>query len=508
MLTVDDYGTIRRAFRDGMSIRAIARTFGHSRRKVRQILGEPQPKPYTRSKSPPAPMLGAFHGLIDAILKADEDAPRKQRHTAMQLFRRLRDEHGYPGGYDQVRRYIGRQRQDHRETFIPLAHDPGQRLEADFGHIHVDFPEGRRLVPVLITAWAYSNYPFAQAMPTERTEAILAGMVEGFLFFGCVPHEVWWDNPTTVVRQIFKGRERRPNERYAALASHYAFEPLFCMPAKGNEKPYAETRVRVLQRQWATPVPQAADLTALNLVLRDRCLGEASRSVDGRAESIGQRFLRDRAEALPLPAYPFDACITQAAQVDKYQTVHFDKNRYSVPRHCAYQAVTVKGYVDSVAVVAGGQVVAQHARSYGHDEQILEPLHYLAALGRRPAALDHAPVLRHWQLPESFGRLRQALEEQHGARAGARQYLRVLQLLAEHPLVRVQQAVESSLRREPLQAERIIALVQRPVASSEPIPPVTSSCHSSVTPLCQYEVPRPDLGRFDQLLSQGDSEDG
>src|SRR5437764_4604750 len=92
----------------------------------------------------------------------------------MQLFRRLREEHGYAGGYDQVRRYIGRQRQDHRETFIPLAHDPGQRLEADFGHIHVDFPEGRRLVPVLITAWAYSNYPFAQAMPTERTEAILA----------------------------------------------------------------------------------------------------------------------------------------------------------------------------------------------------------------------------------------------------------------------------------------------------------------------------------------------
>jgi transposase len=508
MLTVDDYGKLRRAFRDGMSIRAIARTFGHSRRKVRQILGEPQPKPYTRSKSPPAPILGAFHGLIDAILEADEDAPRKQRHTAMQLFRRLRDEHGYPGGYDQVRRYSGRQRQDHRETFIPLAHDPGQRLEADFGHIHVDFPEGRRLVPVLIAAWAYSNYPFAKAMPTERTEAILAGMVEGFLFFGCVPHEVWWDNPTTVVRQIFKGRERRPNERYAALASHYAFEPLFCMPAKGNEKPYAETRVRVLQKQWATPVPQAADLTALNLVLRDRCLGEASRSVDGRTETIGQRFLRDRAEALPLPAYPFDACITQAAQVDKYQTVHFDKNRYSVPRPCAYQAVTVKGYVDSVAVVADGQVVAQHARSYGHDEQILEPLHYLAALGRRPAALDHAPVLRNWQLPESFGRLRQALEERHGARAGARQYIRVLQLLAEHPLVRVQQAVESCLRREPLQAERIIALVQRPAVSGEPTPPVTSPCHSSVTPLCQYEVPRPDLGRFGQLLSQGDSEDG
>jgi hypothetical protein len=111
-------------------------------------------------------------------------------------------------------------------------------------------------------------------------------------------------------------------------------------------------------------------------------------------------------------------------------------------------------------------------------------------------------------LPESFTRLRQALEGRHGARAGARQYIRVLQLLAEHPLLRVQQAVESCLRQEPVQAERIIALVQRAAAPDEPPLPVTATCPSSVTPLCQYEVPRPDLGRFDQLLSQGDSEDG
>ena len=100
-------------------------------------------------------------------------------------------------------------------------------------------------------------------------------------------------------------------------------------------------------------------------------------------------------------------------------------------------------------------------RSYGRDDQILDPLHYLAILGRRPAALDHAPVLRNWQLPASFTRLRQTLEAGHGARAGARQYIRVLQLLAEHPLGRVQQAVEQGLRQAPVQAERIIALPLR-----------------------------------------------
>jgi transposase len=510
MLTVDDYGTIRRAHRDGMSIREIARAFGHSRRKVREALAEAQPKPYTRTGPPPAPVLGPFHAAIAAILAEDESAPPKQRHTAMQVFRRLRAEHGYPGGYDQVRRYVGRHRRERRETFIPLAHDPGQRLEADFGHVHVDLPEGRRQVPVLITAWSYSNYPFALALPTERTEAVLAGMVEAFAFFGCVPHEVWWDNPRTVVHTIFQGRQRRPAERYAALASHYAFDPLFCMPARGNEKPYAETRVRVLQRQWSTPVPRAAHLGTLNAYLRERCAEEAGRTAAGHEESIGQRFQRDRAAALALPRRPFDACVAQAGCVDKYQTVRFDRNRYSVPRACAYRGVTVKGYVDRVEVVAGGQVVARHARSYGRNEQVLDPLHYLASLQRRPAAIDHAPVLRNWQLPEPFARLRQALEARHGAGPGARQYVRVLPLLAEHPLEQVQRAVEGALRDGEARAECVHAAVLRQAEAARARTPgqgVTPGCQAIATTLCQYQVPRPDLGRFDQLLTPTEADD-
>ena len=499
MLTVDDYAKIRLAHRDGMPIREIARTFEHSRRKVREILANAQPKPYTRGKPPLAPVLGSFHAVIDAILAADDDAPPKQRHTAMQLFRRLRDEYHYRGGYDQVRRYVGKHRRDNRETFIPLAHDAGQRLECDFGHIHVDFLDGRRPVPVLIAAWAYSNYGFALALPTERTEAILAGMVAALEFFACVPREVWWDNPTTVVRQIFKGRERRPNDYYQALASHYAFEALFCMPARGNEKPRAETRVRVLQRQWATPVPRVADLAALNAYLHQRCLDEAPRTVATYTESIGQRFARDQAKALPLPAHRFDACVRQPAQVDKYQTVHFDRNRYSVPRPCAYRTVTVKGYIDRVEVVERAQVVARHARSYGRDEHVLDPLHYLVTLSRRPAALDHAPVMRDWQLPASFARLRQRLEERHGRVAGGRHFVRVLQLLGEHPQDQVQAAVEACLRRDEPHAERVAAEVQRLAGVAGAAP---------VTPLCQFQVPRPDLGRFDQLLSQGEVPDG
>ena len=117
----------------------------------------------------------------------------------------------------------------------------------------MDFPDGRRQVPVLLVTWSCSNCPFAVAVPTERAEAVLYGLVEASAFFGCVPRERWWDNPATVAVTVLRGRERRLHDRYAALASHYTFEPLFCLPARGNEKPRAENRVKDLQRQWATP---------------------------------------------------------------------------------------------------------------------------------------------------------------------------------------------------------------------------------------------------------------
>lgn len=503
MLTVDDYGAIRRAHRDGMSIRQIARQLGHSRRTVRHVLqhGEPRPGPATRNRT--APVLGSFHATIDQILADDEKAPPKQRHTAMQVFRRLQEEHGYRGCYAQVQRHVLKHRRRHRETFIPLGHLPAQRLEADFGHIHVDFPDGRRLVPFLVTTWAYSNAPFALALPFERTEAILAGMVAAFEFFGCVPKEVWWDNPKTVATLILIGRQRQLQPRYAALASHYAFTPSFCMPRRGNEKPDAESTVKAVQRRFATPVPRVADLDELNAMLRRRCLAERERVVQSLFGpfKIGDRFAEEQATAAPLPHTGFDACVIRpAASVDKYQTVAFDRNRYSVPRPFAFEMVTVKGFVDRVVIVAAGQVIASHTRSHQKGTLVLDPIHYLAALDRKPGALDHSPVFRDLELPTCFGALRAALEVLHGAEAGARWFVRVLQLLVEHPLDRVRRAIAACERDHVTSAEAVIARTRSLAvleSGARPSAPVLADTNS----LAGMHVPLPDLSRFNQLLS-------
>jgi hypothetical protein len=162
--------------------------------------------------------------------------------------------------------------------------------------------------------------------------------------------------------------------------------------------------------------------------------------------------------------------------------------------------------VDRVVIVAGGQVVATHARSQQLDTLVLDPLHYLATLGRKPGALDHAPVFRDWKLPACFTELRTELEQHHGAMAGARRFVRVLQLLADHPLARVRQAVEACRREQLISAE---AVIQRTLtlaaieSQARREPPWTTE----FTAVSQVEVPLPDLSCFDHLLDDPVSRD-
>lgn len=503
MLTVDDYGAIRRAHRDGMPIKQMVDVFGHARNTIRKILRQSEPNPLPQTRDRKAPVLGSFHAVIDQILADDKNAPPKQRHTAMQVFRRLKDEHGYTGCYGQVQRFIRTRRQTQKETFIPLSHLPGQRMEADFGHIHVDFPDGRRLVPFLVTTWAFSNAPFVLALPFERTEAILTGMVAAFEFFGCVPKEVWWDNPKTVATLILEGRQRQLHPRYAALASHYLFDPKFCMPARGQEKSDAESTVKAVQRRFATPVPQVADYAALNALFRKQCQAELERIVQSLFGpfKIGDRFAEEQAKASPLPSIGFDTCVIHpAVGVDKYQTALFDSTRYSVPRQFAFQTVTVKGYVDRVVIVSAGRTIATHARAPKGSAPVLDPLHYLATLEHKPGALDHTPVYRDWKLPACFAAFRVALEAHHGAEPGSRRFVRVLQLLGEHPLDRVQRALEACQRDQLTSAEAVIERTRSFAA-------IDLRSHPSVVVVpgpaeaLRVDVPLPDLSRFNQLLN-------
>ena len=76
--------------------------------------------------------LAGFTEVIDRILADDHTVHAKQRHTAVRICERLRDEHGFTGGITIVRDYVASARLRNREVFIPLRQRP-RHAQVDFG---------------------------------------------------------------------------------------------------------------------------------------------------------------------------------------------------------------------------------------------------------------------------------------------------------------------------------------------------------------------------------------
>ncbi len=133
-------------------------------------------------------------------------------------------------------------------------------------------------------------------------------------------------------------------------------------------------------------------------------------------------------------------------------------------------------------------------------------MHFLATLGRRPAALDHAPVYRDWQPAAALAALRRELEAKHGTPGGTRQFIRVLQLLAEHPQSRIERAIEACRAGHAVSAEAIVQRT-RALAAAEAGRPSPIENSYEIANLSQVSVPPPDLSRFNRLLG-GDAPAG
>ena len=181
MYAVEMYAAVRRfVLVQGNSRREAARVFGISRTTVEKMCAYSAPPGYQRTKRPAKPKLDPFITIIDAILKSDAEAPKKQRHTAKRIFERIRDEHGYDGGYTIVADYVREARQRTAEKFVPLHHPPGH-AQVDFGEAIGVIGGERCKLHVFFMDLPYSDAAFMKAYPAETTEAFLDGHVWSYL---------------------------------------------------------------------------------------------------------------------------------------------------------------------------------------------------------------------------------------------------------------------------------------------------------------------------------------
>jgi transposase len=441
---VDIYRKVRLACAEGMSAREAARHFGISRDSVRKMLSFSAPPGYRRKVAIRRPKLDGFTEIIDAWLAEDQGRNRKQRHTAKRVLERLRDEHGFTGGYTIIKDYLHERERRGREMFVPLAHPPGH-AQADFGEATVIIGGVERKAHFFAFDLPHSDGCYVRAYPAATSEAWVDGHIHAFAFFGKVPASVLYDNDKCLVARILPDGSRTRAKLFSGFLSHYLIRDRYGRPGKGNDKGGVEGLVGYARRNFMVPVPRFPSWEAFNTWLEARCRKRQGDILRGHTEMIGQRLEQDLEVMAELPAAPFDACDQASGRVSSQALVRYKTNDYSVPVAYGHRDVWVRGYVDAVVIGSGGDVIARHPRCYDREDMVFDPVHYLPLIERKINALDQAAPLAEWDLPHEFATLRRLMEARM-IKAGRREYIQVLRLLETFGIDDLHAAVKKALQ--------------------------------------------------------------
>ena len=478
-----DIESIRKLyFVQGWSIRKISKVLGYARQSVRKAIASSAPPRYHLREPRPRPVVGPYLGVIEQWLREDEEAPRKQRHTARRIYQRLVAEYGFTGGESTVRQVVAELRGRQVEPYIPLVAAPGEMAQVDWGPAVVIIGGRRTEVQLFCLRLRFSGVAFVRAYPTQRLEAFLDGHCRAFAWLEGVPACLVYDNPKTAVVRILQGPEREEHVLFASLRAHYLFESRFCRPGQAHEKGGVENLVGYVRRSALVPLPDLPDWEGLNAHLLAWC--EHHRHQRLPSWEVEQAALR------ALPAHPFRCSITRMVKVNALSLVHFDRNRYSVPTAYIGRTLQLEAFADRLELWSQQRLVATHPRSYGRGETLLVLDHYLDALARKPRAVLNARVVR--QLPEVYERVRQRL---CAARPdGYRDFCALLLLHREFPAEQVRHAMEQALAMGMLEPATVRQLLLNQTAPQVPGPVPVPPAFRDV------QLAPADLGRYNALL--------
>jgi len=455
---------------EGLSIRALAKRHGVHRRAVRQALESAIPPAKRAPASRPGPKLGAYRAIIDEILKADREAPFKQRHTARRIWQRLVDEHSAEVSERQVCRYVREKRRELGEVgevFVPLVSDAGVEGEVDWGEARVVLRGEPVDVHLFEMRACFSGAAFVMAFREETQQAFLEGHVRALEWHGGVFDVLRYDNLKSAVVRVLRGRRRVESDRFVALRSHYRFESSFCLAGRqgAHEKGGVEGGIGWFRRRHLVPVPEVSSIEQLNQLLEEACWLDLDRTIAGQAETVGQRRDRERVLLGNLPREPFPTWEEATPRVHAKALATVRTNRYSVPASLAGLRIRARIEASEISFWHDGKQVAVHERLDGQHQISAKLDHYLDLLQRKPGALARSLALRQQRdrgdWPECFDRLWTAIQQRSGRQEAARQMVGVLLLCREHDPAQVELAVRGALAAGAHDGRAVALLIKR-----------------------------------------------
>ncbi|MDH6573641.1 transposase [Streptomyces sp. SAI-117] len=528
------FDRIRRdSWQQQLSIRALSKKYGVHRRLVREALSSPVPTPRRRPVRT-SPRMEPYKKAVDAWLRADLEAPRKQRHTVRRIVARIEEAFGEAIPYPTVRDFVAARRKEIAaqagapvEAFLTRHNALGADAEVDFGDVYVDLAGKRIRCYLFAFRLAYSGKAVHRISRSCGQQAFFEGHVHALTTLGGVPAgQVRYDNLTPAVKKVvFRSRSREENPRWTSFHEYYGFTPFYCEPGLrgAHEKGGVEGQVGYFRRNYLTPVPQVDSLGELNARLAEFEAKEDERRIGARIRTISQDFMREAGHLLPLPDDPFETGITLTPRVDRYGMITVKMCRYSVPVRYIDRKVTVTLTCDDLTVYDGRQEIARHRRLTGRGAEHLVLDHYLEALLTKPGALERSQALHQARAEGTFTAVHEAFwaaaKKALGDAEGTKALVKVLLLHRHQQHADVVTGIRGALAAGTF-SEDVIALEARKAAQAAgPAPTVTAASAAApepsdlepdrVTPLTPRRLaralpadqrPLPRLEQWDELL--------
>ena len=499
MLVVETIAKVRRAyFVQKKPIKAICREFRLSRKVVRKVVrSEATEFRYERERQP-RPKIGPWQDRLDELLLANEQRAARERLTLVRVFEELGGL-GYEGGYDAVRRYARSWRTARgaatAEAYVPLSFEPGEAYQFDWSHEIVLLNRKPVTVKVAHVRLCHSRMPFVRAYPREAQEMMFDAHARAFEFFKGACTRGIYDNMKTAVEAVFVGKDRRFNRRFLQMCGHYLVEPTACTPAADWEKGQVENQVGNIRERLFAPRLQVASYDELNAWLLDRCIAyaQANRHPELADRTIWQVFEAERSQLVPV-ASRFDGFRATQAAVSKTCLVRFDNNKYSVAARAVGRPVEIQSYAERIVIRQDGAIVGEHVRSFGRNQTIYDPWHYVPVLARKPGALRNGAPFKDWLLPANLERVRRRLK---GSDDGDRQMVKILAAVLSDGLAAVEAACGEALAGGVHSADVVLNILARH-RDPGPVAPILAPA-----PLRLRQAPVADCARYDRLRRAG-----
>lgn len=362
MLSPDQFMDIALLYKEGRSLREIAKLTGHSRNTIRRVIREKVPRGFCTPSRP---------SKLDPFKDYLRERFLDHGLSAVRLFAEVRAM-GFTGSEIIVRRFVHTLRESWcKKLTVRFETPPGEQAQADWAEVgRFPLPGGEVIrLYGFVMVLSFSRALYIEFTRSMRVEALIRCHQNAFAYFGGWPRQILYDN----MRQVVVGPDRI-NPRFGDFADHHGFAVRRHRPYRPRTKGKVERMVHYVKDNFLN-ARRFTGLDDLNAQGRAWLVTTANVRIHS---TTGQRpwDLLAKEELTPIGAItPYQVVHCVERTVDAEALVQFERCLYSVPVSFVGQRVALDARPGAVLIRSKDCILAEHPRARTAGTRVENPEH-------------------------------------------------------------------------------------------------------------------------------------